>query len=138
MKHDWQNQAACQGADVNLFFGDADVNMKAELQVEAAKRLYCKSCPVTEQCLEDAIVHHEQFGVWGDTTLEERKGLPQWRQLAINCKECSAAFQRSRYTPYQQYCSVQCTWRSNQRVARKRERSEAVGYLPTVRFGSAA
>jgi WhiB family redox-sensing transcriptional regulator len=63
----WVAQAACRGADKNLFFperGDADA-------VRAAKAI-CASCPVLESCRRHALATPRERGIWGGLTDSER------------------------------------------------------------------
>jgi hypothetical protein len=46
---DWRDDAACFGADPELFFPEG-AKRQAALQAEVAKRI-CKSCVVVETCL---------------------------------------------------------------------------------------
>lgn len=32
----------------------------------------CAVCPVRAQCLNDALVRHDRYGIWGGTSEEER------------------------------------------------------------------
>lgn len=71
---DWHEQAACASTDPNLFFppnGDAVV-------AKLAKRV-CADCPVRELCLEEALDFHPIDGIWGGTTVSERKRLAKGR-----------------------------------------------------------
>jgi WhiB family redox-sensing transcriptional regulator len=62
------SQAACTEEDIDIFFPEnGDVKGKTAL----AKAI-CASCPVAVQCLQFAIANDEE-GIWGGTTLEERK-----------------------------------------------------------------
>lgn len=63
---DWYAYAACQEQDVNLFYP------KKHLKAVAAKAI-CARCPVTQQCLDEALSRNDQNGVWGGMSVEERK-----------------------------------------------------------------
>jgi WhiB family redox-sensing transcriptional regulator len=69
---DWQAQAACTGADPDLFFPD-----RGELALDA--KAVCAGCPVREHCLAHALQFHEDHGVWGGTTPTERRRLRRSR-----------------------------------------------------------
>jgi WhiB family transcriptional regulator, redox-sensing transcriptional regulator len=62
----WELYAACCKVDPELFFDTA--------LVEEAQAI-CSSCPVRRECLEDALAHPEQHGVWGGTTARERRRM---------------------------------------------------------------
>jgi hypothetical protein len=70
----WKDQGACAGdqtAGAMLY--------AAELkdQAAAAKR-WCAACPVQQECLNYAIVNHEEFGVWGGV-IESRRRNRRWQ-----------------------------------------------------------
>lgn len=71
---DWQDQAACQNSHPDLFFP-----AKYE-DVRPAKRI-CADCPVHNQCLEYALANDEQHGIWGGTTLRERRLIKKARRF---------------------------------------------------------
>ena len=59
--HAWEALASCAEADVvtaSWFFSD-EID-----EIARAKRI-CAACPVVEDCLETALRHGEQWGVWG-------------------------------------------------------------------------
>ncbi|MEU5211740.1 WhiB family transcriptional regulator [Streptomyces sp. NPDC020742] len=70
---DWRNEAACRAEDPELFF-PVGTNGPALLQAQQAKSV-CQRCPVTERCLEWALEHGQDAGVWGGTSEEERRTL---------------------------------------------------------------
>ena len=67
---DWREDAACAGADSDLFFpvGDEDP------RIEAAKAV-CEACPAQEACLQYALATNQTDGVWGGMTGTERRRL---------------------------------------------------------------
>lgn len=62
---------ACVNVDTDLFY-TAD-----PMSVEAA-RCYCRRCPVSSECAAWGIAH-EQHGVWGGLTPQERI-TARWRR----------------------------------------------------------
>lgn len=60
----WQNDAAC--ADAPDIF-DLDWHWQAAVR-------YCHTCPVRQQCLEQAMTFNEH-GIWGGTTRAMRRDL---------------------------------------------------------------
>jgi WhiB family redox-sensing transcriptional regulator len=42
--------------------------------IEAAKAI-CATCPVQPECLRYAIETRQEYGIWGGTTEDERRGL---------------------------------------------------------------
>jgi WhiB family transcriptional regulator, redox-sensing transcriptional regulator len=69
----WRDDAACRGADPELFFPDGKDRF-ARGQVKTAK-LICRACPVTGLCLSWALTSGQEAGIWGGLTEEERTGL---------------------------------------------------------------
>ncbi len=68
----WQEQAACRGMDLGLFFGPDGERQPEREKREAAAKKVCFSCPVRLQCLEHALTYPENYGVWGGMTEDER------------------------------------------------------------------
>lgn len=63
---DWRKDAACLGADPELFFGEVGFNL------EGAKAI-CQTCPVRQECLDFALANGEKFGLWGGLSVKERR-----------------------------------------------------------------
>ena len=80
---EWQDEAACEGASSDDFYNSANLGKQgADLEKHLPGRYkYClpsadnndTECPVRRQCLEYAIRHHEDNGIWGGLTTAERK-----------------------------------------------------------------
>lgn len=68
MSHDWMDQAACLGADPEIF------HPQAWSRAEPAKRI-CRACPVKAECLDEALRTDSRFGVRGGLTERERAKL---------------------------------------------------------------
>jgi WhiB family transcriptional regulator, redox-sensing transcriptional regulator len=73
----WRVQAACLDADPELFFPVGTTGPAID-QIEDAKTI-CQQCPVIQQCLDWALEHNE-FGVWGGRSEEDRRGIKRRRQ----------------------------------------------------------
>jgi hypothetical protein len=65
---DWRQQAACQGADPNVFFPEAGDPL------DHARRL-CAMCPVLADCLADAVRLRDVHGFRAGRTGDERRAL---------------------------------------------------------------
>ena len=63
----WQARAACKGT-TELFYPEVGASL-------APAKAVCASCPVREACLDFALSHHEQFGIWGGSSERERRRL---------------------------------------------------------------
>ena len=64
----WQTDAACRGADPNIFF------LTKGIHAGPAKAV-CATCPVIEPCRNHAVTNVEPAGVWGGLTERERRRL---------------------------------------------------------------
>lgn len=69
----WRNQALCRDTDPDLFFPVGTTGVAID-QIEAAKAV-CQICPAQEPCLEFALATHQECGVWGGTSEEERRKM---------------------------------------------------------------
>jgi WhiB family transcriptional regulator, redox-sensing transcriptional regulator len=67
--------AACRDVDVEVFFSQDE-----SLQQEALE--LCAACPVRRECLEHALHHGEQYGIWGGAREGERRRLSRERRRA--------------------------------------------------------
>jgi WhiB family transcriptional regulator, redox-sensing transcriptional regulator len=70
---DWRLAAACRQFDTELFFPIGTAGPAAG-QIALAKAI-CQTCPVRTTCLDWAMRHHPQYGIWGGTTEQERRSL---------------------------------------------------------------
>ncbi len=69
----WRQDAACRGADTDVFFPVTDEEAGPALAI-------CATCPVREECLEFALVTRQEDGVWGGLTETERRRLRRRRR----------------------------------------------------------
>ena len=67
-RFEWSKKARCAGQP-EIF-----VQKRGRPSKNPPWRNFCGACPVIENCLAFAIVHNE-FGVWGGTTHQQRKIL---------------------------------------------------------------
>jgi len=70
----WHVDAACRGSGVALFFDDL-----GEGGYRQAREV-CAICPVQVECLEQALVTRDKFGLWGGRSESERRRLRRRRQ----------------------------------------------------------
>ena len=96
----WRDEAACLGADPELFFPP---ERRGAAQARKAKAI-CAGCPVRTECLEYAVRHGERFGVWGGTAEEERN---------VQAAPPSLAPKVTRPVPASRYPGV--TWKAQRR-----------------------
>lgn len=62
----------CRGRGTWLFFPLDGGSSYPDL--DRARRI-CAACPIAEGCLEWALVHREEYGIWGGTTERERRRI---------------------------------------------------------------
>ena len=71
-----------------LFFQENPNNPKRGLRAEPTRRAkdMCQRCPALKQCLEYALRHPEfaEYGVWGGTTVAQRRRILRLGENAIN------------------------------------------------------
>lgn len=79
-RDDWRDQAACRDTDPALFFPVGTTGPAIE-QIETAKAV-CRACAVQTECLEFALTTHQDCGVWGGTSEEERRAIRRKARLA--------------------------------------------------------
>lgn len=77
---EWQDRAACQHEDPELFFPDG-VTPRYAPQIAAAVEV-CSGCEVRTQCLRFALDQRLNTGIWGGTTSDQRAQLLRRRTPA--------------------------------------------------------
>lgn len=71
---DWRQRANCKEIpDPDVFFPIGTTGTALD-QIEQAKAI-CRQCNVQHDCLEWAIATHQESGVWGGLSEDERKSL---------------------------------------------------------------
>jgi WhiB family transcriptional regulator, redox-sensing transcriptional regulator len=71
----WQDRGLCAQTDPEAFFPEKGGS------VRDAKRV-CWACEVRAECLEYALEHGEQWGIYGGMSPKERRALSRLRRLA--------------------------------------------------------
>ncbi len=71
----WMARGACAQSDPNVFFPHDGVG------VEVAKAI-CADCRVTGPCLEYALTHRIEHGVWGGCSERQRRRILRDRRAA--------------------------------------------------------
>lgn len=64
----WTEDAACAGADTETFFPK-----RSALEAAVDAITICRGCPVIEPCFRHAMAHPWIDGVWGGTTIRQRR-----------------------------------------------------------------
>ncbi len=72
-EYEWMAHGKCRGADPSAFFPSDGTG------VERAQRV-CDSCPVKVECLEYALEHRIEHGVWGGASERERRRILRKRR----------------------------------------------------------
>lgn len=75
--NDWRADAACRGLGPSLFYADG----KDDQALAPAARRICATCPVADDCLDEALAGNELFGIWAGTSARERLYLRRRRSL---------------------------------------------------------
>jgi WhiB family transcriptional regulator, redox-sensing transcriptional regulator len=76
MENDWMNVGNCRFEPPATFFPSDGVG------VEVAKRI-CEECPAKAPCLEYALTHRIDHGVWGGTSERQRRRILKKRRLDL-------------------------------------------------------
>ena len=75
MDESWMHQGLCREEPPTRFFPSDGVG------VELARRI-CAACPVKAPCLEYALLHRIDHGVWGGSSERERRRILKGRRTA--------------------------------------------------------
>ena len=75
METEWMGLGLCRNESPSRFFPSDGVG------VEVARRI-CAECPVKAPCLEYALEHSIDHGVWGGCSERERRRILKRRRLA--------------------------------------------------------
>jgi WhiB family redox-sensing transcriptional regulator len=78
----WMAEAACRGLPSGIFYTDEDGKRSSTVQAKAI----CGGCPVSKDCLTDAVTRREPHGIWGGMTPSQRERYTATR-LAIHTSE---------------------------------------------------
>ena len=102
----WREQAACiDHKDVMWPNGNAPSSFA---EVQAAKAV-CAECPVTAECLADALsLSPRPHGVWGGTTAKDRKSMPVNRRRV--CERCRSEFSGQASAKFCSHACQQASW----------------------------
>jgi WhiB family redox-sensing transcriptional regulator len=68
----WQDEAACAGDDLLLFFGPDGERQPEREKREALAKEVCSWCPVRTICLDSAIEANDRYGIRGGLNEDER------------------------------------------------------------------
>ena len=71
----WMRQAHCRAAEPGALF-PVEIDRQRAVIAE-----WCTTCPVRTDCLEYALTHNIEHGVWGGATEKDRRMLRRARGL---------------------------------------------------------
>jgi WhiB family transcriptional regulator, redox-sensing transcriptional regulator len=69
----WRQKAACRGLDPEIFYPTSD-------DAADSAKIVCSACAVRTACLEYALSHRENDGIWGGATEKERRRIVRQRR----------------------------------------------------------
>lgn len=64
----WMAHADCRDLDPRLFY-------PVRGQPTGPAKQVCQACPVRQACLEYALANREKHGIWGGTTVRDRRHI---------------------------------------------------------------
>lgn len=68
----WQNSGACRDLPSEMFFHPDGERGPSRRNRENKALAVCATCPVIQQCRNQALVIQEPYGIWGGLTEEDR------------------------------------------------------------------
>lgn len=68
---EWYIRATCADVDADWFYPNGSTGTAARVWNRRAIAI-CQGCPVRAECLDHALTHEENDGIWGATTAEDR------------------------------------------------------------------
>lgn len=74
---DWQSRSLCREVDLDLFFPEKDAQRGHHAKV------ICRRCPVQTECLEYALEHAPEYGIWGGTAPKDRDRIKRERRQDV-------------------------------------------------------
>jgi len=77
-------RAACKNLPTDFFYKIEDRGVSKLIDVDVF-RFTCAPCPIWRQCLGYAT-HHENYGVWGGMTSEERQAITSPKRSSVKDK----------------------------------------------------
>lgn len=81
----WRLEARCRGLGSETFIVPGRPQLhRSEREKIAAAKAVCDACPVAVECLDFALDHFEEGGVWGGEYLSTRRGT-ELRRLRRQC-----------------------------------------------------
>jgi WhiB family transcriptional regulator, redox-sensing transcriptional regulator len=85
---EWRLDASCRDLRTEIFF-PVGLTGEAVVQADLAKKI-CGDCPSQNACLEFALRTHQDYGVWGGATEDERRVIRRARRQAARRAQLAA------------------------------------------------
>lgn len=70
MREEWMADASCLESSPDAWFPEVGNSHESKMV-----KGICKECPVKDLCLEYALLHRIEWGIWGGLSANERKVL---------------------------------------------------------------
>lgn len=80
----WQDDAACRGEDLVLFFGPSGERQPEKDVRERKAKAICAQCPSRAACLDYALSRPEKYGTWAGLNEDERASERRRRMRRTN------------------------------------------------------
>lgn len=90
----WRSRSACLGHNPSLWYPTA-----ADAWDEP--RAICRACPVSKECLDEAIERREPWGMWGGMNPEERRASER-RRIAFAAAQADDWYEQPTNRPWAQ------------------------------------
>ncbi len=71
----WQNAGACRDLPSEMFFHPDGERGPSRRKRENKAIAVCQTCPVIEQCRNQALMIQEPYGIWGGLTEDDRLAI---------------------------------------------------------------
>ncbi|QRY43140.1 WhiB family transcriptional regulator [Mycolicibacterium boenickei] len=104
-RESWQAKGACRNHKTpDIWYP----HKKSPPDQTIEARSICIGCEVREKCLQYAMDHPDERGIWGGLTELERAGILKGRKVNTfaKCHECSTEFVKQ--GGWHRYCSDEC------------------------------
>jgi len=69
---EWQYEGACQDLPSEMFFHPEGERGPRRRNRENAAKAVCATCPVIQQCRDQALSIQEPYGIWGGLSEDDR------------------------------------------------------------------
>jgi WhiB family transcriptional regulator, redox-sensing transcriptional regulator len=93
----WHERALCAEFNPEMWFPDKGSTAMARDAKQVCGSAEMPSCPVREQCLEYALTHNMQDGIWGGMAPRERKNYKRARNRPTRARtHCDAGHELAR------------------------------------------